>query len=364
MFKVKKYVKVTICSLLTTAAFNVAAKPYKGAEIFTADETTYGKFVMRMQAAKGSGVISNFFLWKDGSELENVLWEEVDIEVFGKNNATSWQSNIITTTSASQDEREDDHEVHTAPYSFGDSYHTFTMEWLPNQVRWLVDGQLIREDNGGLASRLISPAQARLNFWPPNIVEWVGEWNDDILPLAMFVNWVEFHTWNGNDFELKWRDDFDGQALDSNRWGTADWTFAENRADFSPSNVVVKNGYLVLAMTHEEQEGYNGTPPIDNVASSSSVAPSSSSIASSVAPSSASSIMSSSSSVSSSIASSSSVTSSSETVSSVAESSSSQASVISGGAMDIKTLSLAAVLLVLSKLIALRTLSIPRSRRH
>ena len=57
----------------------------------------------------------------------------------------------------------------------------------------------------------------------------------------MFVNWIEFHRWNGSGFELVWRDDFN--SFDSNRWGKADWTFTENRADFSPNNVVVKNGY-------------------------------------------------------------------------------------------------------------------------
>ena len=44
----------------------------------------YGKYVVRMRAAKASGMISNFFLWKDGSEMSGVFWEEVDVEVFGK----------------------------------------------------------------------------------------------------------------------------------------------------------------------------------------------------------------------------------------------------------------------------------------
>lgn len=250
------------------------AKPYSGAEIFTLEDDLYGKYVVRMRAAKGSGVISNFFLWKDESEMDGVFWEEVDVEVFGKDNAMSWQSNIIS----GRGERETSEEVHHHGTSFGDAYHTFTLEWSPDTVRWLVDGQLIRTSHRGQASDLTSPAQLRLNFWPPNITEWVGAWDHNILPLYMYVNWVEYHRWNGMSFERVWRDDFN--TFDTHRWGKADWTFAENRADFSPDNVVVRDGYLVLGMTHKGQEGFHGsvprdtgetpTPPISSSSSSSS----------------------------------------------------------------------------------------------
>jgi Beta-glucanase/Beta-glucan synthetase len=233
------------------------SKPYKSAEIFTLDSELYGKYVIRMQAAKGSGVISNFFLWKEGSELTDVFWEEVDIEIFGKDDGYAWQSNIITGLG----NRITTEQEHTSDYSFGEGYHTFTLEWIPGQVRWLVDGQLVREVNGGQANDLTSLAQARFNFWPPNIEGWVGPFNDTMLPLSMYVNWMEYHQWNGQNFELSWRDDFD--TLNASRWGKADWTFDENRADFSPENALTRNGYLILTMTHEGQEGYSGTPPED-----------------------------------------------------------------------------------------------------
>lgn len=251
------------------------AKPYKAAEIFVVEPELYGKFVMRMRAAKASGIISNFFLWKDGSEMESIFWEEVDIEVFGKDNATTWQSNIITGLGA----KNYSEEIHGGG-NFGDEYHTFTIEWTPDRVRWLVDGTVIRTTNGGQASELRSPAQVRLNFWPPENPAWVGQWSDGVLPQHMFVNWVEFYSYDNGQFKLEWRDDFD--YFDNGRWGKADWTFGENRADFSPNNALVKDGYLVLALTREGQEGYNGAPPTDRErVSSSSVASSSLSASSS-----------------------------------------------------------------------------------
>ena len=232
----KKWLGASLAALcLTTGVAETAlAKPYKSAEIFTPAANLYGKYVVRMRAAKASGMISNFFLWKDGSEMSGVFWEEVDVEVFGKNNATSWQSNIIT----GQGTRTTSEQVHNNGSSFGDGYNTFTLEWSPDKVRWLVNNQVIRTTEGGQARNLLSPSQFRFNFWPPNNPEWVGSWNDSVLPQYMFVNWIEFHRWNGSGFELAWRDDFN--SFDSNRWGKADWTFTENRADFSPNNVVVK----------------------------------------------------------------------------------------------------------------------------
>jgi len=248
---------IPLATLAMVASMPALAKQYKSAEIFTTDSTLYGKYVFRMKAAEGSGVISNFFLWKDGSELSDVFWEEVDIEVFGKNGATSWQSNLITGLG----NRQTSEEVHNANYSFADGYHTFAIEWTPNQVRFLVDDVLIRETKGAQASDLVSPAQARFNFWPPNVTEWVGPLDTSILPAHMFVNWMEYYEWNGQSFNLAWRDDFN--SFDTSRWGTADWTFDENQADFSPDNVTTRNGYLVLSMTREGQEGFYGTPPVD-----------------------------------------------------------------------------------------------------
>ena len=55
-------------------------KIYKAGEIYTQNIYQYGKMEVRMLAATGSGVISNFFTFKEGSELASTFWEEIDIE--------------------------------------------------------------------------------------------------------------------------------------------------------------------------------------------------------------------------------------------------------------------------------------------
>jgi hypothetical protein len=232
----------------------VAAKQYKAAEIYTFEDELYGKYVFRMQAAKGSGLISAFFLWKDDSETGTVPWEEVDIEIFGKDNAETWQSNIITGTAPTTNMSEGDHVF--SPDPPGDVYHTYTLEWSPGSVVWLLDGDPVRTVNGPPADNLISAAQIRFNVWPSESTEWAGDWDDDILPRYMYVDWVEYYPWNetAGTFEddYAWRDDFD--TFNTSRWGKANWTFDGNRADYLPENAYVAGGRLYLRVTDENAD--------------------------------------------------------------------------------------------------------------
>lgn len=243
--------------LLSLQSCGVMAKDYSAAEIYTNDSWAYGKYVFRMRAAQASGVLSNFFLWKPDSELASVNWEEVDIEVFGKNGANSWQSNLITTENGWATSEQ----VHQHDDSFADDYHTFTLEWTEDYIAWYVDGVEQRRSEGGQTDLITNPANLRFNFWASESVAWVGAFDDSVLPLNMFVNWVEYYSWDGENFALDWRDDFDN--FDSNRWSKASWTFDANYVDFVPENASVQDGYLVLTMTNSGEEGFAGTVPID-----------------------------------------------------------------------------------------------------
>jgi endo-1,3-1,4-beta-glycanase ExoK len=247
---------VLIAALMLCLPASLWAKNYKAGEIYTPASWTYGKYVFSVRAAKGSGVLSAFFLWKNGSEAPGAAWEEVDIEIFGKDNAEIWQSNIITGTSTARITSEG---THTHDFSFGDEeFHTFTLEWTPESVIWLVDGIPMRTSNtttpdSAQVADLDSPSQLRFNIWASESVEWVGPWNDNILPVFMQVDYVEYYAWDeGNEefeSEYEWRDDFD--TFDTSRWAKADWSFDGNRADFIPENAYVQNGLLVLALTAE-----------------------------------------------------------------------------------------------------------------
>jgi endo-1,3-1,4-beta-glycanase ExoK len=82
------------------------------------------------------------------------------------------------------------------------------------------------------------------------------------------VNWIKYYDYtpgkgeNGSDFTEQWTDNFD--TFDASRWSKANWTFDVNLVDFSPDNVVVKDGYLVLVISHVGKPGFSGTVPKDS----------------------------------------------------------------------------------------------------
>ena len=53
------------------------------AELYRPAAHAFGRFEARIQFAAGDGVISSFFLWKDGSERSSVFWNELDFEKLG-----------------------------------------------------------------------------------------------------------------------------------------------------------------------------------------------------------------------------------------------------------------------------------------
>ncbi|XYH92737.1 family 16 glycosylhydrolase [Sorangium sp. So ce1128] len=244
-------------SLALAVSSTAVAKPYKGAEVYSAQSHLHGRMEMRMRMARGSGILSTFFTYKNGSEVSGAFWEEIDIEVFGKDNARSWQSNIITGMGT----KVTSEQVHTADVSLADGYHTYALEWTPDYVAWSVDGREIRRSTGEQVATLRNPQSLRMNTWSSDVTEWVGPFDDSVLPQHQFINWIKYYRYSNGGFELEWQDEFD--SLDGARWSKADWTFDGNRVDFDPQNVTVKDGTLVLSLTREGQTGFTGDVPRD-----------------------------------------------------------------------------------------------------
>jgi len=247
---------VALCVLLTGPR-PAAAKAYKGAELDSTESFLYGRVEVRMQMIRGSGLLSTFFTYKNGSEMSGVLWEETDIEILGKNDAASWQSNIITGNPRATSEQ-----LYTVNGSLADGYHTYALEWTPTYVAWSLDGVQVRKTTGGQASMLTNPESLRFNAWASSSTGWAGALDDSVLPVYQFVNWIKYYRYDNGQFVLDWTDDFD--TLDAGRWTPANWTFDGNLVDFDPANAVVQDGTLILAITKEGAVGFSGTVPVDD----------------------------------------------------------------------------------------------------
>lgn len=262
MLKIKSELSlIFIWGILMLTQLNIIAqnKEYKGGELFgrTEYDFKFGKIEVRMMAAKGNGILSTFFLWKDNSDQANVFWEEIDIEIFGKDSTRKWQSNIFY----GYDPLKSSEEVHTQNYSLADEFHTFSIEWTPSYISWNIDGEEIRRITGAPATYFLSPAGIRFNIWASTSVAWAGPWDDSILPQYQFVNWVKYYRYDNGQFILDSTDDFD--IFNSSRWSKANWTFDGNRVDFVPENVVIQDGMLILCLTKKNELGFSGTIPQD-----------------------------------------------------------------------------------------------------
>jgi endo-1,3-1,4-beta-glycanase ExoK len=250
------------CALLgwmgaTLLTSEVHAKTYKGAEIASKSLYRYGRIEVRMRMARGPGILSTFFTYKPGSEAAGAAWEEIDVEAFGKSNATAWQSNILVGNPRAGSEM-----VHDTGASLADAYHTYTIEWTPTAVVWQVDGVEKRRTTGGQASQLTSMHNFHFNLWASDVASWAGAFDSSMLPASQYVSWIRYYKYDNGAFVLDWSDDF--ATFDTARWEKANWTFDGNLVDFEPNNVVVKDGTLVLCLTAQGQTGCSGAVPVDN----------------------------------------------------------------------------------------------------
>ena len=233
----------------------LVCKDFKGAEFRTKDSYVYGRFEICYKSVKGAGVLSNFFTYHDFT-TGTADWNEIDIEILGR-----YEDDLQFTTITPYQSIQNSHAY--ANFNPADDYHVYAFEWTPNYVAWFVDGEEIYRQTGEHIATLTRPQKIMMNIWAPeNADSWTGEWNPDILPLFAYYDWVSYavytpgvgNTGTDNNFLLSWRDDFN--SFDTDRWQTATHTWNGNRVDFTPENVLFKNGKLILCLTDAENTGY------------------------------------------------------------------------------------------------------------
>ncbi|MBX9853598.1 MAG: family 16 glycosylhydrolase [Cytophagaceae bacterium] len=247
----KIYLVVLLCSLHT-----VYGKKYKGAEIRTVDSYTYGKFEVRMKSAAGSGMLSSFFTFYDAPDFAQ-NWNEIDIEILGRYNNEVQYNTIVGNHKMNEHRQVLDFNPH-------EGFHVYSLEWTPDYVSWQVDGKELYKQEGEHIKALNKNQKLMMNIWPSTFWNWTGLWNDSILPVYAYYDYVRYSEYTpdkSEKFTFKWEDHFD--MMDPARWQTATHTFNGNSCDFDPANVVFRDGYLILCLTKEENPGYSGGPVVD-----------------------------------------------------------------------------------------------------
>ncbi|HET9957896.1 MAG TPA: family 16 glycosylhydrolase [Polyangiaceae bacterium] len=246
---------VPLC-LLATLLLPRAALAVRGSELYTSKAYGYGRFEARVRFAAGDGVVSSFFLWKDGSEKSGTFWNELDFEKLGAD--CHVETNAIYGNPAGNHSQRNG----TAT-DFCTAYHTYAYEWTPSAIAWFIDGVEVRRETGAVAAAFADNAaggmQIHFNVWPGD-ASFGGNFSPNILPVHQYVDWVQFSAFANGNFTLSWREEFDGSTVPSG-WLTGDWASPKNLSTHDPRNVNLIRSNVVLSLTADNAVGPAGAMP-------------------------------------------------------------------------------------------------------
>ncbi len=224
----------------------------------------YGRFAARIRYAAGEGVISSFFLWKDGSEVSGTYWNELDFEKMHSD--CRMQTNTLYGNPVMGKEQ-----VHTMPADMCDAYHDYVFEWTPTYIAWFIDKTEIRRETGAAATAFADNApagmQIHFNVWPGD-ASFGGNFDPKILPVRQYISWVEYSSFKDGAFNFEWREEFNGGGVPSG-WAVGSWASPKNLSTHNAQNVTFTQGVAVLSLTSDQGTGFTGSPPADGQAGSS-----------------------------------------------------------------------------------------------
>ena len=225
----------------------------KSAELYTTAAYGYGRYEARIRFAAGDGVVSAFFLWKDGSEKPDTFWNEIDYEKIG---ATCQLS-----TNALYGNPSANHTLKpTVSADLCGGFHTYSCEWTVDYIAWSLDGKEIRRETGETAAAFAQNASAGMqihfNLWPGD-ASFGGNFSPSILPVHQYIDWVQFSSYANGAFTVAWREDFDAPTAPSG-WLTGDWGSPKNLSTHDPRNVNFLGGYAVISLTADDATGPAG----------------------------------------------------------------------------------------------------------
>ncbi|WP_207421933.1 family 16 glycosylhydrolase [Desertivirga brevis] len=155
-------------------------KQYSGAEIRTRKGFKYGKFVARLKPAKGSGIISGFFLY----DTKGRAHEEIDIEFTGKETNLIHFNHWVNKTESPFSVQLD--------FDAANSYHEYSILWLPDYICWEIDGKEVYRTNTNIPH---SEMKLMFNIWASKTNSWTGALDESSLPATIEIDYIKIYSY-------------------------------------------------------------------------------------------------------------------------------------------------------------------------
>lgn len=171
--------------ILTLDNDSIGSEPkFKSGEYRTRDFFHYGLYEVGMKVAKGSGIVSSFFTYTGPSD--NNPWDEIDIEILGKD-PTVMQTNYFSNGVGYKEAFID------LGFDASESFNDYAFEWLPNEINWYVNGNLVHTEDGSKGEIPKTASKIMVNLWPgKNVDGWTGIFNDNILPISAEYSYIKY----------------------------------------------------------------------------------------------------------------------------------------------------------------------------
>jgi tetratricopeptide (TPR) repeat protein len=178
----------------------------------------YGRIETRMKAPSretASGYISSLFTYVNEPDAAgNREWEEIDIELEGRR-PDAFQANLIYGRNTWEWWRTRDwgaweHVIKVGPV---DEWRVLAIEWLPEEIRWYVDGKLVKtlkQEHLDCRPACRHPqknwtpipdnyADILVNFWiPNNIIQstFGGKKKRNVYPMKTQYDWLRYYQYD------------------------------------------------------------------------------------------------------------------------------------------------------------------------
>ena len=193
---------LTLAALLVGVLVPRVAAAVQSAELYRTQAYFYGRFEARVRFAPGEGVVSSFFLWRDGSS-STTSWNELDFEKI--NSDCRLQTNIWTgkgTQSAT---------INTPSFNICNDYHTYAFEWTPDYIAWFIDGAQVRKVTGANVTEYTQNASQGMsihfNIWQGDS-SFGGNLSTSTLPVYQYISWAQYSSYANGAFQMQWREEF------------------------------------------------------------------------------------------------------------------------------------------------------------
>jgi len=177
---------------LTVQCESLGLRNYSAASLTGRKQYLFGRFEATIKASNTPGVVTGFFLHRDSPR------QEIDIEIAG-HRTDILIVNVFYNPGAEGAKYDYGYRGAASHIRLGfdasTSYHHYSIEWTPTEIRWYVDNRLIHRRFDWNPTPIPQlPMFVHANLWPCRSTELAGRLNKKRLPATTFVKSISINA--------------------------------------------------------------------------------------------------------------------------------------------------------------------------